>query len=253
MIMGPHFSESTAHIIHFCFEWLAVLSGVLWYKSIQNRRIRAQAHNAAVQQRREETPFAILIGCIGGAAIGNKAVFLLEVPQVIEAYGWLAVMTGQTIVGGLLGGLLGVELAKKIIVYQSSTGDDFVWPLTAGMIIGRIGCFLAGLHDGTYGIETSLPWGVNFGDGIARHPTQIYDQLFVLTLAVSLYLLRRCLSRVPGLTFKCFLAGYLLWRLWIDTYKPIPCEYWGLSAIQLICIIALIFYLPFCYRDLHKL
>ena len=53
--------------------------------------------------------------------------------------------------GGLFGGLLGVELAKKIIGEKQSSGDLFVFPIILGIFIGRIGCFLSGINEFTYG------------------------------------------------------------------------------------------------------
>jgi len=38
--------------------------------------------------------------------------------------------------------------------------------LAIGVAIGRIGCYLAGLDDFTYGTPTALPWGHDFGDGV---------------------------------------------------------------------------------------
>lgn len=73
-----------------------------------------------------------------------------------------------TVVGGLLGGLVGVELSKKIIGVRTSSGDLFSYPLILGMMIGRVGC-LGGLEDNTYGEATTLPWGMDLGDGVMRH------------------------------------------------------------------------------------
>ena len=72
-------------------------------------------------------------------------------------------MGNKTIVGGFVGGLIGVELVKKRIGITTSSGDLMVYPLILAMIIGRTGCFLGGLEDGTFGIATTLPWGIDFG------------------------------------------------------------------------------------------
>src|SRR5581483_2391058 len=85
-------------------------------------------------------------------------------------------------VGALAFGLLFVELLKKYIGVSQSTGDLYAIPLCLGIAIGRIGCFLTGLSDNTYGKRTSLPWAVDFGDGVPRHPTQLYETLFLLAL-----------------------------------------------------------------------
>jgi phosphatidylglycerol:prolipoprotein diacylglycerol transferase len=180
-----------------------------------------------------------------GAAIGNKLIFLIEEPELWVQQGWTAVLQGQTIVGGLIGGLIGIEITKKIIGQTQSTGDDFILPLIVGTIIGRIGCFLAGLNDGTFGNPTTLPWGIDFGDGLYRHPTQLYDMLAVSLIGLFLWLNRTTLSKESGLAFKIYLASYLFWRLWVDGIKPVPYSYlFGLSGIQWTCIIALLFYVP---------
>ena len=67
---------------------------------------------------------------------------------------------GKTIVGALIGGLITVEIAKRYIGIQQSTGDLYAIPLALGIAIGRIGCFLTGLPDNTYGTATNLPWGI---------------------------------------------------------------------------------------------
>ena len=86
-------------------------------------------------------------------------------------------------VGGLIGGLIAVEWTKRWLRVTIPTGDLLVVPLVAGIAIGRIGCFLTGLADRTYGLATGLPWGVDFGDGVLRHPTQIYEIVFLTGLA----------------------------------------------------------------------
>lgn len=237
-------SASAAHIVHLFFEWLAIAVGVQLY-----RRQRAYSGQPGILQSGH---YGVVIGCILGAAIGNKLAFWIEVPQLWAAH-WQDVgvwSSGQSIVGGLLGGLVGVELSKKWAGIRESTGDNFVLPLVAGTAIGRIGCFLAGLHDGTFGNPTALPWGMDFGDGMARHPTQLYDIVFVLLLGGLLLKLRPRFQAKPGLLFKLYLSGYLLWRLAIDAIKPVPYDYaFGFSGIQWICLLALLCYLPFVARQ----
>ncbi len=76
---------------------------------------------------------------------------------------------------------------KRSIGLQQSTGDLYAIPLAVAIAIGRIGCFLTGLPDNTYGTPTNLPWAVNFGDNIPRHPTQLYEIIFLVTLVPFLY------------------------------------------------------------------
>ena len=95
---------------------------------------------------------------------------------------------------------------------------------------------------------------MDFGDGVARHPAQLYDIAFVVALAAVLARMRRTLSRVPGLSFKLFLAGYLAWRLVIDFVKPVHYAYpLGLSGLQVLAALALLAYAPFVARALARL
>jgi phosphatidylglycerol---prolipoprotein diacylglyceryl transferase len=47
--------------------------------------------------------------------------------------------------------------------------------LAAAIAVGRLGCFFSGIEDRTYGTPTDLPWGYDFGDGILRHPVELYE------------------------------------------------------------------------------
>ncbi len=111
-----------------------------------------------------------------------------------------------------------MEWVKKLRRLSIRTGDLFALPLTLGIALGRIGCFLTGLSDQTYGNVTSLPWGIDFGDGIRRHPTQLYEIAFLLGLALLLRLFT-AQPHLNGDIFKAFMIGYMGWRLAIDSLK----------------------------------
>jgi prolipoprotein diacylglyceryltransferase len=245
MIRDP----GTAHLVHFFFEAGAILLGVQLYR----RGLRRSGKGEILQSGN----FAVALGCVAGAAIANKLAFWIENPALspaLAANPFAFFAGGQSIVGGLLGGLIGVEAAKRITGVTRSTGDAFVTPLLCAIMFGRIGCFLAGLHDDTYGVATDLPWGVDFGDGVRRHPTQLYEIAFAAALLGTLSAAAPALRREPGLTFKLFLTAYLTWRLAVDSIKPAPYAYpGGLSGIQVICLAALAVYLPFVMRSTWRL
>jgi prolipoprotein diacylglyceryltransferase len=156
-------------------------------------------------------------------------------------------MAGKTIVGGLLGGTIAVEWTKRRIGVTRRTGDLFALPLCAAIAIGRIGCFLSGLEDHTTGVATTLPWGIDFGDGVSRHPTQLYEIVWLGLLAGWLIRLRRR-PHLEGDLFRAFMVGYLAFRLAVDLIKP-GVAWLGLTSIQWACAAALVYYA----RDLPRL
>ena len=173
-----------------------------------------------------------------GALLGSRFLGLLEeIPISQLTWRNLLFPGGKTIVGGLLGGWIAVEIAKQLKHIHSRTGDLFVIPLCIGITIGRIGCFLAGLADDTFGTSTHLPWGIDFGDGIPRHPTQLYEILFLTLLAFALCRYDRH-PHPKGATFRFFLAAYLTWRFAVDFIKP-EAHHYGLNLIQWACLAGL--------------
>lgn len=188
---------------------------------------------------------ALLAAAAVGAAAGSRVLAWAADPAFTAAH-WTdgsLLLAGKTIVGGLLGGLVAVEAAKKAVGERTATGDLYVFPLVVAIAIGRVGCFLTGLADDTYGTATALPWGVDFGDGIARHPTQLYEIAFLAVLGAALWWRSRG-QHINGDLFKLFMAGYLAWRLAVDFIKPAHFTLLGMSPIQLACVAGLAWYAP---------
>ena len=218
---------------HPVLETVAYASGYAAFRWLRGR------HGDVVTEPQRWT---VLASAAVGALLGSRLLGLAEQwPTVFAAYrsGHLLALLfspgGKTIVGGLLGGWLGVEIAKRLSGIRIRTGDLFALPLCVGIAVGRLGCLFAGLADDTYGKSTRLPWAVNLGDGIGRHPVQIYEILFLMCLA-ALVSLRVQLP--DGARFRIFMAGYLGWRLVIDFLKPQPLAA-GLNLIQWVCAASL--------------
>ncbi len=220
---------------HLVFESVAYAIGFYIYS--RSRRLDGDFLSASNRS-------TVIAAAIVGAALGSRILYWLEDPgftlrHILEPVYLLA---GKTIVGGLLGGTFAVEWAKGRAGITRRTGDLFAVPMAVAMAVGRIGCFLDGLPDHTYGIVTTLPWGIDFGDGIHRHPTQLYEVLFLVSLA---FWLRRPVRR-EGDRYRTFLAAYLTFRLAVDFLKP-GVAFAGLTCLQWACAIGILTY----WRDIR--
>ncbi len=186
----------------------------------------------------------ILAGAIFGALLGSRLVGGLEDPKLLlhAKNPLLYFYENKTVVGGFLGGLTGVEWVKKRIGEKKSSGDLFVKPILLALIIGRIGCFSMGIYEETYGLPTTLAWGMNLGDGLRRHPVALYEIVFLAALWIFIPQLERKYELRSGSSFKIFMMAYLLFRFLLDFIKPHADIVFSLSTIQLVCIAGLIYY-----------
>jgi phosphatidylglycerol---prolipoprotein diacylglyceryl transferase len=238
---------------HLLFESLAYLISLLVFILLRCRfsdTLLPSARWAAVA-------FAVM-----GGALGSKLLYLLEDPHLTWSHrtDLLYLVGGKTIVGALVLGVLFVEMMKRKAGIRESTGDLYAIPLVVGIAVGRIGCFLTGIADNTYGVPTGLPWGVDFGDGVRRHPTQLYEAVFLVGLIPMLYRIiasssgatradgRASSTFCAGDAFKVFMIAYLSFRLLCDLIKPYPRIFLNLGAIQWACVAGLLYY----SRDLAR-
>jgi len=223
-------------LIHPIFESVGIFIAMRYYAFLRKRN---KSSLSTIQS------FGIIIGALVGALLGSKIIGTLENPQAfLDAENqFLFFWTSNTIVGGLTLGLIGVELTKKIIGHKESTGDLIVFPLILAMIIGRIGCFLTGVYEQTYGIETTSIFGMNLGDGLMRHPVALYEIVYLLLLWIVLKIIQEKYIYPSGYLFQIFMLAYFLFRFCLDFIKPIHPLFLGLSSIQLTCVCVIIYYI----------
>lgn len=149
----------------------------------------------------------------------------------------LLLAPSHSIAGALAGGIVGVELWKRAHGVHVSTGGTLVLPLSVGIVIGRLGCLFTGLPDYTYGTQTALPWGVDLGDGIGRHPVQLYE-----SLSMALFVLIYVRARRNGADWACnhafhamiiFYAGQ---RFVWEFLKPYPAVVGPLNVFHFLMV-----------------
>ena len=143
-----------------------------------------------------------------------------------------------------------MELIKRRSGIRQRTGDLFAVPLAVGIAIGRVGCFLAGTQDDTFGLPTSVPWGMDLGDGVRRHPVQLYEVAAMILLAVLLTRVRGP-RFAAGDRYRIFLFAYCCWRLLIDFLKPAP-RFANLSTLQWACAAAALWYAKDIWRIIER-
>lgn len=187
----------------------------------------------------------ILIAATFGAFIGSHAIGSLERPDdLINAQDfWMYIWLNNTIVGGLAGGLIGVEAMKKIIGKKESTGDLMVYPLILAIFIGRIGCFFTGIYEETYGLPTNSIFGMYLGDQYLRHPVALYEMVFLTILFIGLKIFQKRYTYRSGVLFQLFMLCYFSFRFIIDFLKPKYNIILGLSTIQIVCCMVIIYYI----------
>ncbi len=126
---------------------------------------------------------------------------------------------GLSFHGGLVGGFLAAWwFCKKHKFSLVALADVLVIPLAFGLFLGRLANFINGE---LYGFPTSLPWGVDFGDGLFRHPTQIYESLKNLFIFGVLVLLKKRYKEqhFKGYLFMMFFTLYGVLRFGIEFLK----------------------------------
>lgn len=188
---------------------------------------------------------AILIGATAGALIGSKIIGNLEKPNILfgQEFSFVRFCTSNTITGGLAFGLIGVELAKKIVGHKQSTGDLIVFPLLLAMIIGRIGCFFTGIYEETYGLPTNAIFGMHLGDRYLRHPVALYEIIFLLLLGFVIFKLKNTKRLVSGFLFQFFMLNYFLFRFFLDFIKPHDNLFLNLGTIQILSLLMIFYYI----------
>jgi phosphatidylglycerol---prolipoprotein diacylglyceryl transferase len=211
--------------IHAAFDLLASLTSFCLTLLVYRWRLQG------AMQRVEQAGFgyvaALLIGAgVGGYGFGSLNLYLSGSPHI-----------ARSIVGALAGSIAAIEFFKWLKGMRGSTGIIFVPAFAATVVVGRWGCFLSGLADETHGTVTTLPWGVDLGDGIARHPVQLYESFAMLGfLLVALWLIGKRNPWFLANGFYAMVAFCAAQRICWEFLKPYGAVVGPFNLFHLVCL-----------------
>jgi phosphatidylglycerol:prolipoprotein diacylglycerol transferase len=196
-------------ILHTVFDLLAAVASVAMTAVCYRWRLGDAA--ARIETIGAAYALVLVFGAVaGGYGAGTLNLWLSGEPGF-----------GRSIVGALAGSITAIEMFKWRKGIRGSTGLIFVPAFATSVVIGRIGCYLSGLEDNTYGLPTTLPWGHDFGDGVLRHPVQLCESFsMLLFLAVALILLARRQSFFMRNGFYLMVLVYSAQRFIWEFLKP---------------------------------
>ena len=211
--------------------------------------------------RRDERLLVIYIAALVSAFLGAKIVYLAAEGWMFwdAPDRWMIWATGKTILGALLGGYAGVEVAKKLTGYAQATGDWFAVIAPVGIVLGRVGCLL---HGCCLGRECAAAWWtINDARGVARWPAVPVESgfnLLMLALFLALQAMEKstkdtkghekqsspfrvlsCFSwthlaaRLRGQHFHIYLMAYGAFRFAHEFLRATPRIGWGISGYQI--------------------
>jgi phosphatidylglycerol---prolipoprotein diacylglyceryl transferase len=118
---------------------------------------------------------AIFVGSLIGMVAGAKLAYLASegyLDALDTSLDWRVrgamLLQGKSVTGALLGGYLGVELAKRHVGYAHATGDTFALLTPFSLALGRVGCLSQGCCLGVAMREQA--WTLTDAQGVARWP-----------------------------------------------------------------------------------
>jgi prolipoprotein diacylglyceryltransferase len=166
-------------------------------------------------------------------------------PIVLNFYNLFDPRIGPgSILGGIIGAYIGGYIASKAIGKAGCACDAFAPAMALGLAVGRIGDFLSG--EDMLGKPTTLPWGVpasslhdyvpQAGVDYLVHPAPLYDAAFNLLWFGILVLMRHHRQMQNGNLLKVGLAGYAVFRFFVEFVRNNRELAWGLTGQQFFCI-----------------
>lgn len=183
--------------------------------------------------------YPLLIAAVVGGLLGAKIHYLIIHPEAWPEN----MLSGEGLVwfGGLFGAVAGVVVVTLVSKQRlAAIMDSGAIAVAIGYAVGRIGCLLRGC---CYGVETDLPCGMSFPQGVPPtpegvhvHPTQLYSIITgVIIFALLAWVIGPRFKREGPLMFAyAILAG--VERFGVEFIRANQPMVWGLTQQQWIAI-----------------
>ncbi len=218
-------------IIHTSFDLLAISLAILSGWLVYRWRFQDSLPKTTANIGHGYFIFLSLGSLAGAYLLGTANLYLSGIPQI-----------GRSVLGALLGATAMVEIYKLRRGTIGSTGYIYVVPFSICIIVGRFGCLLSGLHDNTHGIPTNLAWGWDSGDGIPRHPVQLYESFsMLLFLLIVLAILKYRKNIIVRYGFYLCVGFYASQRFLWEFFKPYQDIAGSLNIFQYACLLIIMY------------
>jgi len=217
----------------FDVYWYSVMYlvafGLFWWLGTR----RAQQPHAPIN--RDQVGDLLFWGVIAVIAGGRLGYVLFYVPDELLANPAMVLNIrdgGMSFHGGLIGVIAMMWFYGRHLGIGFFRLSDFVAPLVpTGLAAGRIGNFIGGE---LWGRPSDVPWAMVFpaaGDGLARHPSQLYQAgLEGLALFALLWWYSHR-QRPVGAVSALFLMGYGAFRFLAEFFRQ-PDAHLGFVALD---------------------
>ncbi|MCH8278972.1 MAG: prolipoprotein diacylglyceryl transferase [Proteobacteria bacterium] len=192
------------YVVGFIFAW--------WLARRRSQRADSPINSVQV----DDLLFYGMLGVIVGGRVGYAVVYGWAQFTSDPLYLFKITEGGMSFHGGLAGVIIAMWMYGRKLDLTIWRMTDFVAPIVPlGLGFGRVGNFINGE---LWGKPTDVPWAFVV-DGIARHPSQLYEAIlegFLLFLILWIYSAKpRPYLAVSGL----FLLLYGVFRFTVEFYR----------------------------------
>ena len=211
MLVHPQFDPVAIQLGPIAIHWYGLMYLVAFMQILLLGRwcIKHRRWSGWDMKMLDDALFYGVLGTIVGGRLGyvlfyKPAEYLAHPLDIFKVW-----EGGMSFHGGFLGVILALALFARRHQLRWLSVTDFIAPLVPlGLAAGRLGNFINGE---LWGRATDLPWGMVFpqaGDGIARHPSQLYQLAGEGLLLFAILWLYSRKPRPVGAVSGVFLIGY---------------------------------------------